>query len=427
LDLSQRGALTMLSAGMNVSLAESSCISCGTCLDVCPTGSLVDKRSAFIARDIDTEHIRSICSQCSLGCGLDIVVRDEKILRIQGQWDAPVNHGLLCQKGRFDPFYEDRQRILQPLLRQGSMEIVVSWDHALKQVSEKIGKITPQKLGVLTTTQATNEALYLIKKLFMRELKVNYLGLLNQVVPKLSTHTVSSLVDISISDCILIVGSDPVNTHPVASFSVKRTVDKGTQLIVVNSQETSLASYADRTFMLSEIEQAIKIVNRAEQPVVLYSTGATKQTCKALAKLKSKATFLALQPGVNTQAEVAYGLNKIFNPSAIEVAYIVAGEQNDNFGEIIEKFQKDTFIIVQASYHTALTQRADVVLPMSTWLECSGTLTNTWGLVQDVHMAISPPGRSKMDWQILFLLAKKLEKEWSVSLAEISGNTALQF
>jgi formate dehydrogenase major subunit len=151
----------MVSADGNDPFGQSSCIACGTCLQVCPTGSLFDRRSSFMGRSELTQSVKSTCSQCSLGCGTKIVTRGGNVLRIEGDWDAEVTKGLLCQKGRFDPLYEERPRITQPLVRKSGRLVPTDWQEALQAAA---GKITGAagNIGVLTTSNATNEALYLL-------------------------------------------------------------------------------------------------------------------------------------------------------------------------------------------------------------------------------------------------------------------------
>ncbi|HDH09929.1 MAG TPA: 2Fe-2S iron-sulfur cluster binding domain-containing protein, partial [Chloroflexi bacterium] len=105
LGVMERGIRSMIHADLNVPFGESSCVSCGTCLSVCPTGALVDRRSAYMGREIQVERVKSTCLFCSVGCGTEIVVRDDYILRVEGDWDAEPNRGLLCVAGRFEPLY----------------------------------------------------------------------------------------------------------------------------------------------------------------------------------------------------------------------------------------------------------------------------------------------------------------------------------
>jgi len=95
LGVEERGARTMVIADLGVPLGESTCISCGTCVQVCPTGALIDRASAFRGREKDVQRIKTTCAACSVGCGVEMIVRDNNLLRIEGDWEAPVNSGLL--------------------------------------------------------------------------------------------------------------------------------------------------------------------------------------------------------------------------------------------------------------------------------------------------------------------------------------------
>lgn len=426
LDLRQRGAATMVHADMDLPLGTSSCISCGTCLDVCPTGALIDKRSAFMGREAETEVVKSICDRCSVGCGIEIVTRQGNVLRIQGDWDAPVNGGVLCAMGRFEPLYEKRPRILAPLVREKGRPEEANWDRALQAAADAICKAGAGRLGVLATTQATNEALYLLGKLFGGELQAARIGLLHASAPSLSGGRQGTLADVARSDCILVVGADPGKEQPVASFLVKRAVDKGAELILVDALETALAPFAQTHVKAAEIAEAVGRAKRFKSPVVLYGAGLKDADARALAELNGKAVFLGLQPGVNTVAAKANGLANDPDLSGVDVLYVLVGEEDRDGGETLKEVPKGTFLIVQASCASPLTERADVVLPMAIGLERSGTLTNTEGRVQEARKATEPVGEARPDWEILSMLGAKLGKTLEGCLDEITVRASQQ-
>jgi len=423
LGVRQRGAESMIQADMNVPFGDSTCISCGTCLQVCPTGALVDKRSAFMGRDVQAGHVKSTCSQCSIGCGMEIVTRGGNVLRIEGDWDAPVNAGLLCQAGRFDPLFDQRKRITKPMLRENGKLNTVDWDKALQAVARKMKGISAERIGVLASTNATNEALYLLNKVFREGLQVSNVGLLNDVAPQITSKGPGSLEDIEGSDLIVVIGADPVKEQPVASFFVKRAIDKGARLVVVDSRDNELASFAHMIFDPAEIDKVGDLAERAQKPVVLYGSGVTKTAAAALKKLEAKTLFVPLEPGVNSRAAVALGLAHEFDPSAAVMLYVLAGEQKLD-GAAVKGVTKEAFVVVQASYESPLTERANVVLPMAIWSERAGSLASTDGRVQKANQAVDPQGEAKADWEILSLLADKLGKKLEGSLDELSALVA---
>lgn len=426
LGLRQRGSETMIHADANIPAGKSTCISCGTCLQICPTGSLFDRRSAFMGRGGQTEHTKSICNRCSVGCGTDIVSRAGNVLRIDGDWDAPVNGGLLCKVGRFEPLREARMRISQPMRRRENKEKLepVSWEDALKHIAKRITKAEANEIGLLVSGDATNEALYLAGHLFKEELRSSNIGLLLGTTPKLFDTKTGVFTDLIDSDLILVVGANPIQDQPVASFFVKRLLDKGTRLIVVDDKENGLTPFAKTTLKMEDIGKAVEIADTAESVAVLYGTGLTEKAALNLKKLEPKARFIALEPGVNTRAAVKFGINNGFQASAAKVLYALLGEQDWKRDDIVEKIDKDAFVIVQASYSSPLIDRADVVLPSAIWSERTGSLTNTEGTVQMANQVVQPAGKAKPDWEILSLLADRLGKNLGASFDDISARAA---
>lgn len=411
LGLQQRGTRSMVGADTNTPFGESTCVSCGTCLQVCPTGAIFDGRGSYMGREVQVEHIRSTCSQCSIGCGIEIATRGGNVVRVKGDWDAEVNKGLLCRKGRFERLYDGRKRVKSPLLRQGGRLQEVSWEEALKATAERLKDADAGGVGVLTSSNATNEALFMLSAL-LGEMKVTNIGLLNDASAGLSGIRRGALTDIAKGDVILVVGADPVRNQPVASFLIKRAVDKGARLIVVDDADNDLACLATMKFGVPEVRKAVDVAARAENPVVIYGERVPPPAVGALEALRQRAVFIALEPGVNTQAAVAFGLKNGFKASAVKTLFVLFGEEQwDGKGVELGEIGKDAFVAVVSSYISPLTDRADVVLPMAIWSERSGTITNVEGRVQKVCAAVDPEGEAKPDWEIISLLARMLGKK----------------
>ncbi len=402
----ERGSETMICADMHVPFGESTCVSCGTCLQVCPTGALVDKRSAFMGRSAQTERTRSTCSKCSVGCGMVIVTRGGGVLRVEGDWDAQPNGGLLCQKGRFAPLQEARARVTRPMVRRDGRLTEVSWEEALTAAARRLQGTPADKVGVLASTEATNEALYLVGALFRETLGIRGIGLLEGAVPLLLDPQ-GRLTDLDEADLILVVGADPVADHPVVSFLIKRAADRGIPLIVVGDAENGLAPFSNVLFEAGDVRKAVEVAARAQHPLVMYGPMLTVEGAWSLQTLEA-ARFIALEPGVNAQGALGFGLNRVFRADKADTVYVLAGEDGTGAEGKLEALSPEGFVIVEASYQSPLVERADIVLPAAIWTERSGTLTNLEGRVQDVHQVTSSAGSAKPDWEILALLGAEL-------------------
>lgn len=419
LGLQQRGAKSMIHADMGLPWGSSSCVSCGSCAQVCPTGTIADKRSAFMGRDVQMQFVQTACSHCSMGCGMKVVTRNNSVVRIEGDWDDKMSAGLLCEKGRFAPLFDRRERLLRPLVRKNGRLEATDWKEAMHIVAERLGGQTGAGLAVATTGDITNEALYLMDRIFRDALKKTEIGLLSEALKDNSFEPEGIFSDLAASNLILVAGADPVKHQPVASFFIKQKVDAGGRLIVIGSEENTLSSFACLTVGMDDIPQAVEIALRAENPVVLFGPGLTEKAAEALAVLKGKASFVALEPGVNTRAARKYGLTARFDYSAAGTLYVVLGGQGrDNEGKT-GNIDAGSFVIVQSCYVSPLTQRADVVLPMAIWSERAGSLTNTEGRIVKVNRAVDPAGEAKPDWEILALLAERLGVKIGSSLDEV--------
>lgn len=130
LGFEERGSQSMLTADLGSPLGDSSCISCGACVQVCPTGTLTNRLSNYQGRNYTAEPVDTVCLGCGIGCGITAWVRDNRIIRIDGDWQAEVNGGILCRTGRFDAM-DTPDRITSPQIRKDGKLVDCSWEEAL--------------------------------------------------------------------------------------------------------------------------------------------------------------------------------------------------------------------------------------------------------------------------------------------------------
>ena len=178
-------------------LEEVGCQFCAACVDVCPTGALMDKIPKWRAEarekednfcpeisDIvlslydryrERESKSSICPYCGVGCRLVFEVQDGEIIRTVPDPNGPANKGLDCVKGRFgiSEFVHSPDRLKTPLIRKnGSLE-ETSWDEALEAVAKQLSKYKPDEVAVISSAKCTNEENYVIQKFARAVLKTN--------------------------------------------------------------------------------------------------------------------------------------------------------------------------------------------------------------------------------------------------------------
>jgi len=443
LGFEERGADSLLVADNSVPLGESTCISCGTCVQICPTGALIDRKSAYQGKETEVDHHLGVCVECSVGCQRDILTRDNRLVRLEGDWEAELNHGLLCEKGRFFPTEEDRSRILSPMIRENGKLRTTTWDEALKVISESLSE--SDKLAALASTRLPFEDLSLFKAIFKDNLQATLvttiedqapMSLQTQVAEKLGSTIEHSLGNLKDTDAVLSLGADLIEDHQVAGFFIKRQLLNGTKLFVVDSHKNAMSEFALRTqsieageegeFLVSlrsalenntketKIGQIIQALSEAEKPCIIYggtfAKNADDLTLGVLVEIAEKlnASLISIQGKANTFAATQLGLTQQPFFEKIQSAYIVLGDEEPT-QKLTKSLEKIPFVVTQAAYNSQVTANADVVLPVTMWAEQSGTYVNLEGRKQKAIKALDAPEGVLSSYDALIKLADVLQ------------------
>lgn len=393
LGLSERGSRTMIVADMDVPLGMSTCVSCGTCLQVCPTGALIDAASAYGGHEEDLTHTATTCMQCSLGCALDVVTRGDRLLRVEGVWDSEPTGGLVCVEGRFRPIYEIGPRITQPMVRSNGQLRSSGWEEALAVAARHLSN--GSVLG-LATCATTNEALQAFAELFEEA------GRMETAAPELKSTGKAKIRDILDADLILVVGTDVLNSHRVIGMLARRAASNGATLALVGEANSELGQHACRVIDGRATDTLLEEANGADKAVVIYGPDIQETDEELLRLLADRALFLRLDQAKNGRGAEAAGLVPVEITETDSVVYLL-GEELD--GLDMSRQTNGAFTICLTSYDSALTQKADVVLPTPIWAERTGHFTNVEGRVLPLRAAVAAPDGVRDEVRILADLA----------------------
>lgn len=165
---SDRGFVTHIATPFERGLEKSTCVSCGNCVSVCPVGALVPKSKEKF-RYWETTEVRTTCSYCGVGCQMDLLVKDNKVVEVQPAM-GPSNEGLLCVKGKFAfNFVNHPDRLKTPLMKKDGNFVEITWDEAYDLIAQKINETKmqfgPNSIAALSSAKCTNEENYLMQKL----------------------------------------------------------------------------------------------------------------------------------------------------------------------------------------------------------------------------------------------------------------------
>jgi formate dehydrogenase alpha subunit len=260
LQMGERGLRSVILAGRGV-WGASECDGCGECIQLCPTGAIVEKphRTMIDLARVE-KRVRTTCPYCGVGCQIELLVQDGGIVRVEGVEGRPPNDGRLCVKGRFGfDFVHSPDRLRVPLVRVDGKLREASWDEALDRAAEGLLAVKkghgPDALAGYSSAKCTNEENYLFQKLVRVAFGTNNLDYCTRLCHA-STVTAmiraigdaagsNSIEDFETTDCLLVIGDNLIETHPVTATYVKRGKAKGSRIVLIDPKETPLARYAD--------------------------------------------------------------------------------------------------------------------------------------------------------------------------------------
>jgi formate dehydrogenase major subunit len=447
LSLENRGASSHISADVGIPIGESSCIRCGTCVQACPTGTLIDRKSAYLGKVIAGEHVKTICTSCSVGCGIDALVRNNKVIRIDGDWEAPINKGILCEKGRYKSIDDSRKRILHPMIRQNGLLQDTSWDVALAAVAThmKTSKNEPG-IAAITSPRLSVESLNLFKQIFSQVPNSLVMAIGENGSSSLDKKiTYGNLNNLKEADCVLMLGADPFANQQVAGFFIKRNRPNGNCIIVIDSDKNQFDPIAHYTLKpklgkekellnglivgihsleLNKValpdsftplnlskastesgiptELLVSVAREiacAQKLVIILGKQFTKKNSTQeqdaiynLAKITNPTAIINLGDQANSRAVELLGYESQKNVNQFETIYIALGDDEMPF-ELVSNLPKPPFIMVQASYFSNITEQADIILPVETWFEGDGYFINMEDRLQrSNHITKPEPG-----------------------------------
>lgn len=160
-----RGSKALVGTAFDKTLQDSGCQFCGACVDICPTGALLDREGKWLG--LPDRTVLTICPYCGVGCQLGLEVKAGRVVRsVPVYGENTVNRGQACVKGRFGiaEFVHHPERLSSPLVRKEGKLVETSWEVALGFVAEVLSKHKGDEFAFIASAKCTNEENYLAQK-----------------------------------------------------------------------------------------------------------------------------------------------------------------------------------------------------------------------------------------------------------------------
>ncbi|HEX4689914.1 MAG TPA: molybdopterin-dependent oxidoreductase, partial [Solirubrobacteraceae bacterium] len=219
----------------------------GNIIELCPVGALTSSAYRFRARPWDIESGGTICTMCPAQCNVSLTVRDDRVMRVMDREHDEVDDGWLCDKGRFAyQHVHSDERIVTPLVREGTELMPASWEKALAAASGAVKKAGP-KAAVLAGGETSNEEAFLLQKL-MRELGSGHVAarpdgdLPAETARALADPALqASVPDLEFAHGVLLLGCDPIDDAPVWDLRLRKGIRRhDVKLAVASARPTAL-------------------------------------------------------------------------------------------------------------------------------------------------------------------------------------------
>jgi formate dehydrogenase major subunit len=252
-----RGFASRIIAGQSDSFMDSDCVSCGACVDHCPTEALIE--NTIIEHGQPERSVITTCAYCGVGCSFVAELKGDKVLRMTPDKQGQANEGHACIKGRFAFGYATHpDRITKPMIRESIDDPwqEVSWNEAIRFTADRLRSIQQKhgrdSIGGITSSRCTNEETFLVQKMVRAAFGNNNVdtcarvchsptgyGLKTTLGESAGTQAFNS---VDHADVVMVMGANPSDAHPVFASRLKRRLRQGAKLIVVDPRRIDLVN-----------------------------------------------------------------------------------------------------------------------------------------------------------------------------------------
>ncbi|MEX2254715.1 MAG: formate dehydrogenase subunit alpha [Acidimicrobiia bacterium] len=255
LTIEGRGFASKVVASADDKFMDSECVSCGACVQACPTDALTEKTILDLGQP--TRSVLTTCAYCGVGCSFRAELRGDEVVRMTPVKSGGANEGHSCVKGRFAWGYATHtERVLTPMLRERITDPwrEVGWTEAIAHIADRFRAIQEahgvDAIGGITSSRCTNEEVFAVQKMVRAAFHNNNVdtcarvchsptgfGLKQTFGASAGTQDFRSVEQ---TDVVLLIGANPTDAHPVFASRMKRRLRSGAELVVADPRQIDL-------------------------------------------------------------------------------------------------------------------------------------------------------------------------------------------
>jgi NADH-quinone oxidoreductase subunit G len=451
----------------------------GNTVQICPVGALTASQYRFRARPWDLSTVETSCTTCAVQCRGAIQSSSNRLVRLLGVDSEPVNHGWLCDKGRYgiEWVHSDR-RVLEPQVRDSGSTREVSWPDALDRAADAIEKAKqlhgPDSIAMLGGARGTNEDAYVWSVLLKGVIGSDHADA--QLGDGLPADFVlgmerAEIADVDRASAIVVVDHDLREQLPVLFLRVRRArLELGVPIIDLAPVAHELSEHAavvarrvpGESIAANVHDEIARVTEGRDGPVIVVvgrgnlaaGSDAVVGAAAALSRTHGDVKFLSALRRGNVHGALDAGLAPGFLPGRvtldagrtwfterwggvpaergldaegilqaaadgkIRVLILLGADPLRDFPDVtLARRALDAVdtIIAVDGFASDSARRADVFLPCTLAGEKAGTVTNLEGRVQRLGRKVAPEGTAMDDWRIAAELSLRLGRDLDVA------------
>ncbi|MBF0406916.1 MAG: FAD-dependent oxidoreductase [Candidatus Riflebacteria bacterium] len=327
-----RGFETIVKPALDKPLQDTTCVSCGNCIETCPTGAIdyhlpFEKPGPWM-----TVPKESVCNFCGVGCEVVFNKASNKTWYVSSKMKDSFTPGLVCSKGRFaHSFIRDSKRILSARTFENGNLHTKSIDEASSEVSDAIRSIIKKNgssgIAVLVSPKSTNEEIAIIREIAKKagiknigSLDVDK-GMIDAYKVVQSKKPLVSVDDIESADYIIVSGFNVDETNPVVAFRIRQAILNQKKLIFIGSKRNRLSDISELFINLDEAKIP-DIFSAILKKVLVSRNSSPCSSCIEKTFISSLPEFKSVIDKTGISAENLQRLSDIISDKSKNVVFV---------------------------------------------------------------------------------------------------------